>query len=81
MSDANTDQEIIDEFYTTRHADPAGANWRDAPALDNDDEDLDLDSVVEEFISRIAAAIRSGRCGRLGERRTRKTGSSAVVLR
>lgn len=53
MSHTNTDQEIMDEFFATHHSNGAGANWRDAPALD-DDEALDLDTVIEEFIGRIA---------------------------
>ena len=53
MRDTKTDQEIMDEFYSTHSPDRAGANWRDAPAHDDDDDDeeaLDLDTAIEELI-------------------------------
>jgi hypothetical protein len=64
MSDTKTDQEIMDEFYATREPNPAGANWRDASALDDDDdveEALDLDIVIEELIGRIATPDKIGK--------------------
>jgi hypothetical protein len=66
MSDTKTDQEIMDEFYSTRSPNRAGMNWRDAPALDDDDdhddeEALDLDMVIEELIGRIATPDKIGK--------------------